>query len=81
MKMRALYRTHLMDTLKRNKSFFNALECRADMFFFRLRFLPTIYSCHQYVHHHGLVINSTGLEKSPNALIKVGDVISIPIEH
>ena len=80
-KLRSIYKNHLMGTVNRNKSFFSALECRADMFFFRLRFLPTIYACHQYIHHHGLVINKTGIEKSPNALIKVGDTISIPESH
>jgi ribosomal protein S4 len=80
-KLRRFYKTHLIDTVNRNKSFFGALECRADMFLFRLRLLPTIYACHQYVHHHGLVINKVGLEKSPHALVRIGDRISIPQNH
>ena len=80
-KLRSFYKTHLIHTVNRNKSFFGALECRADMFLFRLRLLPTIYACHQYVHHHGLIINRVGLEKSPHALIKIGDTISIPRAH
>ena len=75
---RNIYKTHLLSTLDRNKSFFGALEQRADMFLFRMRLLPTIYACNQFIHHQGLVINSKRIEKCPSALIKIGDTISLP---
>ena len=47
------------------------------MVFFRLRLLPTIYSCHQLIHHHGLHVNSK-FKTSPNFILQPGDIISIP---
>ncbi len=62
---------------KNSVSFFNALESRLDRVFFRRRILPTIYACHQYIHHHGLIVNGNK-ECSPRALIRTGDVLEIP---
>lgn len=59
----------------RNNMFAIALERRADMVLFRLRFLPTIYACNQFVHHFGLNINGKK-EFSANALIVPGDIIT-----
>jgi len=59
----------------RNNMFAVALERRTDMFLFRLRFLPTIYACNQFVHHFGIDINGKQ-EKSPSALIRPGDIIT-----
>jgi ribosomal protein S4 len=41
-----------------------------------MRLLPTIYACHQLIHHQGLLINGK-IEKSPHALVKTGDIVSI----
>lgn len=59
----------------RNKMFAIALERRVDMVLFRLRFLPTIYACNQFVHHFGVNINGKK-ELSANALIVPGDIIT-----
>ena len=75
---RNIYKTHLLSTFDRNKSFFGALEQRADMFLFRMRLLPTIYACNQFIHHQGILINRKGLEKCPSALIKIGHTVSLP---
>ena len=74
---RSIYKTNLLHTVDRNKSFFGALEQRVDMFLFRMRILPTIYACNQFVHHQGLLINSKRLEKCPSSLIKIGYTVSI----
>lgn len=57
--------------------FFSALESRLDRVFFHRRLLPTIYACHQYIHHKGLLINGS-LEKSPRTQVLIGDTVSIP---
>jgi small subunit ribosomal protein S4 len=59
----------------RNNMFAAALERRTDVFLFRLRFLPTIYACHQFIHHFGVDINGKK-EKSPYALICPGDIVT-----
>ena len=56
-------------------SFFNVLESRLDRVFFRRHLFPTIFSCHQYIHHQGLLINGK-LEKSPRYVVKIGDILS-----
>jgi ribosomal protein S4 len=50
------------------------------MVLFRLRFLPTIYGCHQFIHHFGININGKK-EKSPYALVRAGDIITFEKEH
>ena len=75
---RSFYKVHLLNTYTRNKSFFGALEQRADMFLFRLRLLPTIFACNQFIHHQGLFLNRKRIEKCPSALIKIGYTVSLP---
>ena len=70
-----------MSTFDRNKSFFGSLEQRADMFLFRMRLLPTIYACNQFVHHQGLLLNNSRLEKCPSALMKIGYMVSLPKKY
>ncbi len=74
---RYLFQHYQKAVANRTNSFFSALESRLDRFFFRRRFLPTIYACHQFIHHHGLQVNGVQ-ERSPRALVQVGDIISIP---
>ena len=66
--------------MNRNRSFYAALERRVDVFFFRMRLLPTIFACHQYVHHYGILVNRKR-QYSPNALLSVGDTVSIQRCH
>jgi ribosomal protein S4 len=47
------------------------------MVFYRRRLLPTVFACHQFIHHHGLEVNGFP-EKSPRALVAVGDTVSVP---
>lgn len=74
---RHFFRNHLSTVGGRTHSFFSALESRLDMIFFRRRLLPTIYSCQQFIHYHGLELNGS-LERSPRALVAVGDRVSVP---
>jgi ribosomal protein S4 len=73
---RNFFRNHLGSTTVRNRSFFAALERRLDMVVFRMRLLPTVFAAHQLIHHQGVLVNG-GLIKSPNAIVRVGDVVSI----
>ena len=75
---RKIFQKYLISSVNRNKGFFSSLERRIDIFFFRMRLLPTIFACHQYIHHHGILINQSA-EHSPNALLCTGDVISIRV--
>ena len=77
---RKIFQRFLIHGVNRNKTFFTVLERRIDVFFFRLRVFPTIFSCHQYIHHHGLLINNK-LEHSPNALILPGDIVTVVSKH
>jgi len=72
---RNFFKKFLSGAKGRNNMFAIALERRADMVLFRLRFLPTIYACNQFVHHFGLNINGKK-EYSANALIIPGDIIT-----
>jgi ribosomal protein S4 len=47
------------------------------MIFFRRRLLPTVYACHQFIHHQGLEINNR-IEKSPRAQVRIGDMVGVP---
>jgi ribosomal protein S4 len=74
------FQKYLNSGANRNRSFFASLERRLDVFFFRMRLLPTIFACNQYILQHGLLVND-GTERSPNALLKVGDVVSLNVLH
>jgi ribosomal protein S4 len=74
---RNLFKTHLNRISLNTNSFFTALESRLDRIFFRIRLLPTIFACHQFIHYHGLEVNNS-LEHSPRKEIKIGDILSVP---
>jgi ribosomal protein S4 len=76
---RNLYKTHLIQRTIQTNSFFTVLESRLDRIFFRIRLLPTVFACHQFIHYNGLEINNK-LERSPRKEIKVGDIVSVPIK-
>ena len=73
---RNLFKTHLKSLSTRTNSFFTSLESRLDIVFFRMRLLPTIFACHQYIHHQGVELNGI-IEKAPAKLVIIGDIISI----
>lgn len=77
---RNFFKAHLAGINRRNDSFYSALERRADMFLFRTRLLPTIYAANQYVRHQGILLNY-GLEKSPNALVRPGYLLTVQPEY
>lgn len=77
---RKFFRRFLISSVNRNRSFYAALERRVDVFFFRMRLLPTIFACHQYIHHYGILVNRKR-QYSPNALLSLGDTVSIQRRH
>ena len=70
------FKAHLKSTVLRSKSFFAGLESRADIIFFRMRILPTVFSCRQFIYHKGIEINSI-TQNSPRYLVQTGDIISL----
>lgn len=64
----------------RQYNFFFSLERRLDIILYRLRFLPTIYSCNQYITFNGLLVNDI-LYKRPHLNTSVGDIISFRLKH
>lgn len=74
-----LFRAHQSIVGSRTKAFFSVLESRLDRFFFRRRVLPTVFACHQFIHHCGLEVNGR-LEQSPRALIRIGDRVALPTQ-
>ena len=79
-KFRNFFRKYLTHGVNRNMSFFAALERRLDIFFFRMRLLPTIFACHQYILHHGVILNK-GVEYCPSALVRPGDKLTVSQAH
>ena len=73
---RNFFKRFLGGAKNRNNMFITALERRTDIILFRLRFLPTIYACRQFILHYGLTINRR-IEKSPSAQVLPGDIISL----
>lgn len=74
---RYLFQHYQKSLGERKTSFFNVRGSRLDIIFFRRRLLPTIYACHQFIQHHGLHLNGE-LERSPRAVVRVGDVVAVP---
>lgn len=74
---RNLFKTHLIRISVKTQSFFTVLESRLDRIFFRIRLLPTIFACHQFIHYNGLEVNSQ-VERSPRKEIKIGDLVTVP---
>ncbi len=74
---RYFFQYHQNNVGLRTSSFFSSLESRLDRFLFRMRLLPTIFACHQFIYHHGLSVNGS-IERSPRATVRVGDMVAIP---
>ncbi len=77
--LRHFFRTHQSTVGSRTQAFFSVLESRLDRFFFRRRVFPTVFSCHQFIHHCGLEVNGR-IEQSPRAIIRVGDRVALPTQ-
>ena len=76
-KFRIRFKTHKTNVASNSNSFFVNLESRLDLIFFRIRLLPTVFACHQFIIYNGLEINSK-LEKSPSYQLKIGEIVSVP---
>ena len=61
----------------RRNIFIGALEQRINIVLFRMRLLPTIFSCTQFILHKGIYANDT-LITLPSYRVKIGEIISIP---
>ena len=70
------YKSYAQKRLNRFQYFLGALEQRADVVLYRMRFLPTIFACHNFIRHYGILINK---EKNnyPHKHIKVGDIVTV----
>ena len=66
-------------TFKQNV-FASILEKRLDMILYRMKILPTIFSCHQFISHQGVLINGN-IVKTINYSINHGDIISFNEKH
>lgn len=60
----------------KEKEFFRRLEGRLDIFFYRLRLLPTLHSSREYIQTFGLNINGD-LVKKPDYVLQIGDIVSV----
>ena len=60
--------------------FLGALEHRLDILLFRMRILPTIFSCKQYILHKGICVNNE-LITLPHYQVKIGDILSFKKNH
>ena len=76
--LRILIKNHKRTVSARTSIFFARIESRIDVIFFRRRLRPTIYSCHQFIHHFGLEINNK-LENCPQLQVNIGDIVTVPL--
>lgn len=60
--------------------FLGALEHRLDILLFRMRILPTIFTCKQYILHQGVYVNNE-LITLPHYQVKIGDILSLKKDH
>jgi len=74
--LRIIIKNHKIVAKAQTNIFFSLMESRLDIRFFRIRLLPTIYSCHQFIHHFGLELNKK-TEKCPQIQVQVGDILTI----
>jgi ribosomal protein S4 len=77
---RNIFKSVLYTGLKRKRSFYTSLECRLDIFFFRMRILPTIFAANQYILRYGLLLNKVK-QNTPSVFLKPGDLVKIKKEH
>lgn len=71
------FKAYKKKRLNKMQSFISNLEQRADITLFRLRFLPTIYACHNFIKYNGILLNNTKIQY-PYTKLNVGDIITIP---
>lgn len=64
----------------KQEAFLGALEHRLDILLYRMRILPTIFACKQYILHKGIFVNNEKITL-PNFQVKIGDIISLNSKH
>jgi len=64
----------------RTNIFIGALEQRLAMVLFRMRLLPTIFACNQFIKHQGVLVNNEIITLT-NYRIKIGDILSLSEKH
>ena len=64
----------------RRNIFIGGLEQRLNMFLFRMRLLPTIFACTQFIMHKGILVNNQCISL-PSFRVKLGAIVSIPKNH
>jgi ribosomal protein S4 len=72
---RQLIKSNKYITTKIGKSFYSTLESRLDVILYRIRFLPTIFACNQYIRRHGIFLGE-GVSHEPHYSIRPGTLIS-----
>jgi ribosomal protein S4 len=50
------------------------------MVLFRMRLLPTIFACNQFIKHQGVLVNNEIITLT-NYRIKIGDILSLSEKH
>lgn len=60
--------------------FLGALEHRLDILLYRMRILPTIFACKQYILHQGIFVNNEKINL-PHYKTKIGDIVSLNSSH
>lgn len=73
---RLFKRAYLNNQQFKQNAFLGALEHRLDILLFRMRILPTIFACKQYILHKGVYVNKKKYFL-PNYQAKIGDIISL----
>lgn len=64
------------EQLYRTNIFIGSLEQRLSILLFRMRVLPTVYTCNQLITHHGIFVNNQKITLA-NFRVKIGDIVSI----
>lgn len=72
--LRSFFKRYMGGAKTRTGLFLSAIESRLDVFLFRVRFLPTIYACKQFIRYYGIRLN-WDLKKKPDTKVRPGDMI------
>lgn len=74
--LRQLFKITKHITTKLHSSFFVLLESRLDVILYRMRFLPTIFACNQFIRTYGVLLGDVK-SNEPHSSIRPGTVLSI----
>ena len=74
--LRQLFKTSKGVTTLISNSFFVLLESRLDVILYRIRFLPTIFACNQFIRTYGVNIGLNSF-KEPHIHIRPGTILSL----